>query len=381
MTSYREAVDSWTEHLRSGGTTTWATWVSWGDEPDGTATPGGASAAHLEVARRLNALTGTAHPTLVDLVLHAPPTGRGQVDPPLPWPGGARFGTPAVEPDQLPTTELLRIAVPVLAGLLPTVPPGEPAPIRPPRAWPWRHSVRVAGSRLTVDAVRAGLREQGVPTSRRRATHLVVARPLEVMMAEHWHARSLRGGAAKWWRVWRRALAVDDLPPSVQPDLLASRRTARGRSVHVVVAATDDRLTDLVAGAVGHRVPLPSAPDPNQTDLLRLLNPVLAITAGRERTRALVDVLNRRVLPDARASLTTPPAPLAVPPWAHDWAVDRAREMAERIRSGGYAVHGDPDDLVPTDRPGASSTVDRDRTLELALAAGVRAWQLQGGTR
>ena len=44
-----------------------------------------------------------------------------------------------------------------------------------------------------------------------------------------------------------------------------------------------------------------------------------------------------------------------------------------------FEAHGD--DLVPTDQPGASSTVDRDRTLELALAAGVRAWQLQGGTR
>jgi hypothetical protein len=220
-----------------------------------------------------------------------------------------------------------------------------------------------------------------VPWAGRRATDVVVARPLEVMMAEHWHARSLRGGAAKWWRVWRRALAVDDLPRSAQPDLLAARRAATGRPVHVVVAATDDRLTDHVAEAVGHRVVLPPAPDPAETDLLRLLNPVLAITAGPDRRRALVAALEARVLPDARSSLTTPPAPLAVPPWAHAWAVDRAREMADRIRRDGYAVHGDPDDLVPTARPGASSTVDRDRTLELALAAGVRAWQLQGGTR
>jgi hypothetical protein len=241
--------------------------------------------------------------------------------------------------------------------------------------------VRVTGSRLTAAAVRAGLREHGVPGAGLRVTQLVVARPLEAMMAEHWHARSRRGGAAKWWRVWRRALAVDDLPRGVQPDVLAARRARTGHPVHVVVAATDDRLTDLVAEAVGHRVTLPPAPDPAETDLLRLLNPVLALTAGTDRTRALVDALERRVLPEARASLTTPPAPLAVPPWARAWAVDRARQMADRVRSGGYAVHGDPDDLVPTDRPGAGSTVDRDRTLELALAAGVRAWQLQGGTR
>ncbi len=377
MTTYSQAIGSWTEHLRAGGSTPWSAWVS-ALEQHGPAEPDKPSATHLEVARRINRITGRPQPALVDLVLGVAPTGRGLVDPPLAWGEPSPFGSPPVHPEALSTEELLRVALPVLVRLLPLVPDEQDA--RAARfSRPWRRSVRVHGSPYAAAELTEQLREQGVPTSR-RTTYVVLARPLDVMMAEHWHMSSLRGSPARWWRVWRRALAAGSLPRSARPDRLASRFVDSGRPVHVVIAREDHRLAELVSGVVGRPLSLSRTPDPAETDLVRRLNRLLTLRTGPDRARTLVQLLTRRVVPDARRSLTAPPAPLAVPPWAHTWAVDRAREMAERIRRGGYAVHGDPDDLVPTDRPGASSTVDRDRTLELALAAGVRAWQLQGGT-
>jgi hypothetical protein len=59
------------------------------------------------------------------------------------------------------------------------------------------------------------------------------------------------------------------------------------------------------------------------------------------------------------------------------WAQEQAASTAEAIRRAGYAVHGELDALTPTDHrlPG---TVDRGRTLELALMACLRSWHLRG---
>ena len=50
--------------------------------------------------------------------------GRGRVDVPLSWPSAdqdsPRFGTPPIEPDEVPGDELVRLAVGVLARQLPT---------------------------------------------------------------------------------------------------------------------------------------------------------------------------------------------------------------------------------------------------------------------
>lgn len=379
MTTYSQAISSWAEHLRAGGTTPWSAWTSDTEQP-GAAEPGNPSATHLEVARRINRIAGRPQVALVDLVLAVAPTGRGLVDPPLAWGEPSRFGSPPVHPDALSSEELLRVALPVLVRLLPLVVPAEKYATRASRfSSPWRRSVRVHGSPYAAAALIEQLREQGAPTSS-RCTHVVLARPLDVMMAEHWHMSSLRGSPARWWRVWRQAVATGSLPRGARPDRLASRLLDSGRPVHVVVADDHDRLAELVSGVVGRPVSLPPTPDPAETDLVRRLNRLLTLRTGPDRARTLAQVLAQQVVPGARVSLTAPSAPLAVPPWARALAAERSREMADGIRGGGYAVHGDPDDLVPTDRPGASSTVDRDRTLELALAAGVRAWQLQGGT-
>ena len=60
---------------------------------------------------------------LADRVLATAAPGRGLLDVPLPWPDAPRrFGTPPMDPAQLPEEELIRLAVGVLAHLLPDVP-------------------------------------------------------------------------------------------------------------------------------------------------------------------------------------------------------------------------------------------------------------------
>jgi hypothetical protein len=87
---------------------------------------------------------------------------------------------------------------------------------------------------------------------------------------------------------------------------------------------------------------------------------VLGLLAVPERKHALV----RSVLVPWLAAHDGPP--LAVPPEHADWL----RGAAERVRDGvlrdGYAVHGDPDRLLPVERAGVSQPSDAG-ALDLAL--------------
>ena len=122
--------------------------------------------SHLELVRRLNLAAGASGcPGWPTCVLATPSPGSRPVDVPLPWPGRRtpRFGSPAIDPAQLPEEELIRLAVGVLARLL----PGVPRPAGTPeltRRWPvpWRRRFRLHGSPGTVAAVRRGLLAQGL---------------------------------------------------------------------------------------------------------------------------------------------------------------------------------------------------------------------------
>ncbi len=389
---YDEAVASWSAHLRSGGTTTWSAWRSTVPAalPEGTTphhpTP---DAVHLELVRRLNLQSATPHPALADLVLATGTPGRGRVDVPLPWPAEPHgFGSPPIEPDQLPAEELNRLAVGVLARLLPGVPPRPPEP--GPDRWPlpWRRRFRLYGAPETVAVVRRMLLDQGLVESDWRPVHVVLGRPLDVMLAEHWAARTRRGGAMALGTVWRRRLAADRLPRGL--DLPALARDLAGRPhepVHVVVGRDPEHVAALVAGVLGVReAALAPTTDPTLTDLTRRLNRLLTLTEGPARVRELAATLAATVLDPAAPPRSTHPAP---PPRARDWAEQTARRMAHRLQGGpaeaGYAVHGTLGDLSPvlpadgrTDRPTPRGP-DPDETLGLALTACLKAWTLQGG--
>ncbi len=402
--SYEQAVGSWAAHLRSGGTTSWAAWSppstsstsSTGDLGDGVEPL--PDAIHLELVRRINLAAASDSfdhgasdlAGLADRVFATASPGRGLLDVPLTWPESPRrFGTPARDPGQLPDEELVRLAVGVLAHLLPDVPPPPPAELPSPWPAPWRRRFRLHGSPATVAAVRRSLLAQGHVETDWRPTHIVIARPVEVMMAEHWAQSVRNGGILKWSTTWRRAQAAGRLPAPIdvtgtasrlQGRLRASLQGRRRETLHVVVARDADAAAALTAQVLrAHPAEITCSDDPALSDLLRRLNRLTALTQGPGRVRELARTLaalvekNREENPSEPrdvASPVTPPASLA-------WAREVAAASAEQLRHAGYAVHGDPDALAPTEHrlPG---TVDRERTLELAVTACLRTWPLRG---
>lgn len=378
---YAAAVLGWAGHLRAGGTTPWATWVH--ELPTTTATTSTGTlpdAVHLELLRRLNERAGassadTSAGTAADVVLGTPSPGRGLVDVPLPWPGHEpSFGTPAIDPARLPSEELVRLAAGVLTRLLPGVhlTPEAPAPDRWPL--PWRPRFRVHGAPLTADVVRRGLTAAGAVESDWRPLHLVVARPVEQLVAEHWTASTRAGSTLRWSAVWRRARAADRLPGPVDVAALASRLHGQGADVHVLVAPDAETATRLAAPLLGVRPP-PTPPaggvvDLPGSDLLRRVNRLAALgESPRATTERLVQVLSE--IP--RTGTAPPPqAPRA----SRDWAARAAARLAEDLAGADYPVHGDLAALKPAPpggpRRSGAWAVDPDHTLEVTLAACLR---------
>jgi hypothetical protein len=241
---------------------------------------------------------------------------------------------------------------------------------------PWRTRFRLHGSPGTAAGLRSALLGQGLVESDWRPTHIVVALPVEVMMAEHWAARARAGGILKWSALWRRAVAGDRLPAPIDVTAIAHRLADRlPGSVHVVVARDPAHAAALACDVLGARDPaVPAGDDAARTDLLRRLNRLLPLTRGPSSGLRLDATVLARVLPDAAP--TRPPGP---PPPARAWASGAAAALVGELREAGYAVHGTPDELAPPDA-WPTGTIDRERTLELALAACRRAWHLQGGS-
>ena len=386
---YDEAVASWAAHLRSGGTTTWSAWRS-GDHVPAAPLHPTPDAIHLELVRRLNlAADPTGLADLADLVLTTGTPGRGRIDVPLPWPlpetEPHRFGSPPIEPDQVPVEELNRLVVGVLARLLPGVPPRptEPEPARWPL--PWRRRFRLHGSPGTVAVVRRMLLDQGLVESDWRPVHVVLGRPVEVMLGEHWAARTRHGGSVTLGTVWRRTLTAGRLPRGLDLPTVARRLDGRRHEpVHVVLGRDTQHVASLTAGVLGARETVlgPAADpttDPALSDLTRRLNRLLTLTQGPDRVRELATTLAETVLEPTDRSGTGYPPP---PPAARSWITDLAARMATDLSEAGYAVHGDLGDLSPHRAPPRAPHrgVHPEPTLGLALTACLRAWLLQGGT-
>lgn len=379
--TYPEAVSGWVAHLRAGGTTPWSQWL--GREPE-RATPLDPlpDAPHLELVRRLTAAAGEPVEGLADLVLAVPSPGRGPVDVPLSWPNRPhRFGSPAADPADLPADDLVRLATGVLVHLLPGL---APAPEDRPQdrlPWPWRRRFRLHGAPGTAAATRDVLRAQGLVETDWRTLHVVLVLPVEVMMAEQWASATRHGGILRWSTFWRRAVTADALPRHLDVAALA-RRLADGRDpVRVVVArdpqqalATTARLLGASETVIGPTVDLV------RSDLLRRANRLAVLVHGPDRAPALlarlVQVLDEVPVAGPERTAALP----AVPPPATDWARREAARTAEALRRADYPVHGDPADLTAPS-PAQPASVDPDRTLDLALAACLRAWHQQRGVR
>lgn len=330
-TSYDAHVRAWAAALRAGDARTWAEFRTDARSLTGTGPLPGS--AQLELVRRLGSRDLDDFGALADLVLKTASPGRGMVDPPLPWPQEPRpFGTPAIEPDQLPDEELIRAACATLGVLLCDQPLGARKPRRP--LLRRGASFVLAGAPATVAAVRAELLAAGMRDGGPEATYLVLGGPLETVMAERWQVAVEAGSGIRWRRLWQMARSRDRVHEQIDLPRLAREFTEQAGAdrVHLIL----DDVPARVARLLGVTVEV-AAPDPVATDLLRVLNPVLVLAAGEAGRQAIVDGPWTAAVARTRRAVLELGVPAAMLPWAEGaW-----RGLVEEIAAGDYAVHGD----------------------------------------
>lgn len=321
MSEYDAAVLAWADALRSGDTTPWSEF-----RPDGRHREGDPpGAAQLELVRRLGERwEGPGFDVLADRVLSREGPGRGLAHelllahPAAPYEAGA----PPIDPADVPTEELLRVGIGVLADFALARPVPEEREHR--RRW------RLRKPEVAVNA----------PT-------------LDDLLTQVW-ARKVRGGSAMPWRRfvfnWH---ARDALPLGADPARRAKRAAERvgAHRVHVYVGAAAERPDGLSVESV---------------DLLRRLNPVLGLHATD------LDGV-RRVAVDLLAGPGT--RTLSVPQAHRPWAEEQAVRIVEALVDGGYSVHGDLDEFAAGVR--APRQPHPDAVLDRLLAVVARAVEEQ----
>ena len=125
-----------------------------------------------------------------------------------------------------------------------------------------------------------------------------------------------------------------------------SRRVGRERVEIVLDPALLPRL-------LGVRRPLPKPPaySADAVDLARRVGAALGLLVQPgDRSALLHEGLGPRLL-------AAPGPALRVPERHAEWVRRRAVRMRDGLLSAGYAVHGDPDALVPLPEPGSGSDV------------------------
>ncbi len=342
----------WVAALRDGSTTPWLEFTGAGERVD-RFLPG---AQQLELLRRLNA-AGTPGPGLVERVLTASAPGRGRVD--LELVGAvdeSRFGPKPVDPATLPDAELIRVATGLIAEDLVAAGAPRPEPLARPR--PWRRPYRLVGDPWLADPARAELSRRGRPPGGRRPTILVLGTDLGTMLTDAWTTRAFAEGGAPW-ADWLSGFATHNRVPP-RADLLAFARTWADRvgtdRVQIVIG------TEQLPALVGVRRPLPAPPSysADAVDLARRVSaPLGLLVLPDQRARLLRKTLGPRL---SGAPGTT----LGIPAAHAEWVRGRAARMRDALLRAGYAVHGDPDALIP-DAPAGGSTPDDAGVLSLAV--------------
>jgi hypothetical protein len=362
--AYAQAVWSWAEHLRGGGSTPWSTWVASGAGADATVPPtwSAPGAAQLELVRRLAGLAPArgvdpaAFRALADVVVARSGPGRGLAQQPLSFPAGGapgrRFGAPPTDPSDVPPAELVRVAVGTLTQLLLEGPaaPAERTELRR-RRFSRSPAFALAGAPVTTSAVRRALGVAGHAEGGRHPRVVLVAEPLDETLAQVWSGRVQRGAPVRWGGFVERWSRRRTLPPSADFVRLArqwAREVGRER-VHVVVAPADPSGT--VADLLGVRLGRERHPElrprwknlsPAAVDVARRVNAVLNVRAAGPRRAEAV-----RACASLLAAVDTPAPRLALPERFGEWATARATRLADDLRADGYPVHGDLVRVVP----------------------------------
>ncbi|HET7689044.1 MAG TPA: hypothetical protein VFK41_01585 [Nocardioidaceae bacterium] len=258
----------------------------WADfEPSGDHAGDVPGAAQLELVRLLaERWQGPGFERLADRVLRRDAPGRGLPRLHVVHPEAPR-GV-AVDPADVPVEELLRVGSGVLADLA-----------------------------LAAPAVRTRQpRERALPLQ---------APSFDELMTRAWARRVQLGSGARWRTFYGWWAGRDQLPPSVDVAGLAQRLGKGRRRVEVYVGAA----------AAAEAVPLAV----ESVDLLRRVNPLLGVHRADPASARAGAI---RLL--TGGTLRTLPTPMPHRPWARR----RAERLAEDLRAGGYAVHGDLDEFV-----------------------------------
>lgn len=370
---YGDAVWSWTQHVRAGGSTPWTAWTT-ADQPApaGWTVPG---AAQLELVRRLaqrGSLEAALFTRLADLVLTRSGPGRGLAQQPLSWPGTAgSFGAPPTDPADVPPDELLRVGVGAIAELLLASPAPEGGTSVRRRLLSRTPAFELAGAPVTLAAVRRTLARAGHVEGGRDPRAVVVVEPVDRALFQAWSARVQAGAAVRWRGFAHRWAGRDALPPSADVCAQAGHWAERvgAERVHLVVATPATAATQ-VAAVLGlglrptRRIagePAVLALAPAAVDVLRRVNAVLDVRAP-ESARAAA----RRTLATTLGS--EPGGPLTVPPPLRDWARERSERAVAELTSAGYPVHGRLADALPTFQ-GPATHPRRADALDLVLDA------------
>ncbi|MCD6638913.1 MAG: hypothetical protein LT071_03245 [Nocardioides sp.] len=360
----------WVEHLQSGGTTPWAGWSGPGPAGEGPL-PG---AQQLELLRRLN-LVGPVSRDLAARVLRTPAAGRGRADLPLAGAGAPAFGPRPVDPADLDDRELVRVASVLLAEDLVAL-GADPVPTSWTR--PWRLRFRLLGDPLVVARVGDDLQGRGRPQGGVRPFVVVVAAPLDELLAHTWTQRCFERGTRPWEEWLRFWSERDQLPARVELGE-AVRRWSRWRPFVRIV--TDRSRLPHALGV--RRVAQTVVPGADQAELARRVAAVVGLLVPAEERPALMRTLGARM-----PATSTPP--VAVPAWARPWVDTAAQRVTRDLRRADYPVLGDLADLAPrwgaaqdpsTTAPAAPAGAELDR-LVLALALRMLvdpSWQVREG--
>jgi hypothetical protein len=282
------------------------------------------------------------------------------------------MGAPPTDPSTIPADELARVGIGLLAEVLAAHPVPALAEPEKPRRRLWGKAFHLAGAPVTTADVRGALAAAGHVEGGRRPEVVLFAEPLDVLLAQIWSTRVQRGAPVRWVTFAGRWARRDQLPPSADLASIAAFWSDRvGASRVHVVAGPDPRRT--AAEILGLRtadpvgVPDPQSLSPAAVDLVRRLNRVLNVRLAGEARSATLRRVVCLLTPD-------PSAALDVPHQHRGWLDDRARRVADDLRAGGYAVHGDLARIAPR-HAGAAHPRNRD-VLELVLDTCLRAAEL-----
>ena len=382
---------SWVHHLRRAGTTTWHDWCIRaaeegvrGDAPAyGVPLPG---AAQLELLRLLAVRaehsvgpgTDADFAALADTVMAVSGPGRGLPELPLPGaPVAARSGPRPVPLDDLPRAELARVASGVLVSLLLRHDGVAPVRERGVRR-PWRRAVKITGAPQTVDSLRAQLREREYDDAGPLEAAVVVVLPIDVMAAEVWANRVLRGAELKWGRFWARWHAEDQLPVYADPASLVAKWADRlgEDKVRVVVAPSSARAAQLLDQVLDvdldHQLVGHLDLDIASVEVVRGVNAALGVatdTEGRAEARRTL----RRLLAMETHAQGRPPSGSAVvpapPAQLRPWLQDMAQECQARLAESGCVIVGDIADHQPRSPEGLHEGPDDAAVLDAAITA------------